>query len=55
MRYDHVIIHNFDADTCVAPNYFDYVAYKYLTSVMGSRPHFSRNSFIQIIFGMHRL
>ncbi|HPM28038.1 MAG TPA: hypothetical protein PLX55_02675 [bacterium] len=40
MRYDHVIIHNFDADTCVAPNYFDYVAYKYLTSVMGEPTSF---------------
>lgn len=30
ISYDRVIIHNFDADTRVRPDYFHYVAYKYL-------------------------
>ena len=32
INYRQVIVHNFDADTKVYPNYFDYVAYQYLTS-----------------------
>jgi hypothetical protein len=32
ITYNHVIVHNFDADTRVYANYFDCVAYKYLTS-----------------------
>ena len=32
INYDRVIVHNFDADTKVYPNYFDYIAYQYLIS-----------------------
>ncbi len=32
ISYTKVLAHNFDADTRVYANYFDYVAYKYLTS-----------------------
>ena len=38
--YEKVIIHNFDSDTRVRPNYFDYVAYKYLTSPIGQPTSF---------------
>lgn len=33
--YKNVVVHNFDADTRVQHNYFDYVVYKYLTSPLG--------------------
>jgi len=40
ISYDQVIIHNFDSDTRVQQNYFDYVAYKYLTSPLGQPTSF---------------
>jgi len=40
IEYDKVIVHNFDADTMVYSNYFDYVAYKYLTSPLGQPTSF---------------
>ena len=38
--YDKVIVHNFDADTQVYPNYFDYVAYQYLMCPLGQPTSF---------------
>ena len=32
INYDQVILHNFDADTKTRPQFFHYVAYKYLTT-----------------------
>lgn len=40
ISYEQVVIHNFDSDTRVRTNYFDYVAYKYLTSTLGQPTSF---------------
>lgn len=38
--YDEVLVHNFDADTKVYPNYFDYIAYQYLMCPLGQPTSF---------------
>lgn len=38
--YDEVVVHNFDADTKVFPNYFDYIAYRYLMTPLGQPTSF---------------
>lgn len=38
--YDRVLVNNFDADTRVHPQYFAYLAYKYLTTPLGQPTSF---------------
>ncbi len=40
LDFSQVVIHNFDADTRVYPQYFDYVSYQYLTTVLGQPTSF---------------
>ena len=44
-NYDKIIVSSFDIDTCVAPNYFDYLTYLFMTTPQPTRKSYQPLAF----------